>query len=135
MAKQHRLGDLQLAILRELWSRGEATVAEVHAALLPERGLAPTTIATMLRKMGDRKLVTHRTEGRQFVYRACVEEADVHHSMVNDLIDRVFGGEPSALVSHLLNEQGIDEDELARIRAMIDQADASADTTGGANDD
>jgi len=122
MAGQHRLGDLQLAIMRELWSRGEATVATVHAALHPSRGLAPTTIATMLRKMSDRGLVTHRTEGRQYVYRACVDEVDVHHSMVGDLVDRLFGGEPSALVNHLLNEQGVDDDELARIRLIIEKA-------------
>ena len=125
MAKQVRLGDLQLAIMRELWRRGEATVSDVHAALLPERGLAPTTIATMLRKMDERGLVTYRTEGRQYVYRALVEESDVNHSMVGDLIDRLFGGEPAALVNHLINEQGIDESELSRIRSMIEKAESA----------
>jgi len=48
------LGDLQHAIMAVLWKRGEATVAEVHGALREERGLAPTTIATMLRKMRTR---------------------------------------------------------------------------------
>ena len=48
MSRNTHLGDLQLAIMRELWTRGEATVAEVHGALLDERGLALTTIATML---------------------------------------------------------------------------------------
>ena len=51
MTSKHTLGDLQLAIMRVLWSQGEATVADVHRALLEERGLAPTTIATMLVKM------------------------------------------------------------------------------------
>ncbi len=50
---KHTLGELQHAILRWLWARDEATVAEVHGALFDERGLAPTTFATMLRKMED----------------------------------------------------------------------------------
>ena len=66
MSKQS-LGDLQHAIMRILWSAGEATSAQVHAALLVERGLAPTTIATMLRKMEQKGVVTHRAVGRQFI--------------------------------------------------------------------
>ncbi len=113
------LGDLQLAILRELWERGEATVASVHEALRPERGLAPTTIATMLSKMEKRGLVTHRVDGRQFVYRAVVRQDDVERSMVSDLVERLFEGDPAALVNHLLDEGRIDADELARIRRRI----------------
>ena len=48
---KHTLGELQHAIMQVLWERDEATVAEVLEALHPDRGLAPTTIATMLRKM------------------------------------------------------------------------------------
>src|SRR4030042_858052 len=71
---RHTLGDLQHAIMAVLWERGEATAASVHEALREERGLAPTTIATMLRKMEDKGIVAHRAEGRQFVYRPTVTE-------------------------------------------------------------
>ncbi len=64
MGSKHSLGDLQLAIMRVLWTDGESTVADVHRELLDERGLAPTTIATMLRKMEDKGVVLHRREGR-----------------------------------------------------------------------
>ena len=66
---RHALGDLQHAIMAILWARGEATAAEVYEALREDRGLAPTTIATMLRKMEDKGVVVHRAQGRQFVYR------------------------------------------------------------------
>ena len=51
MSQSHRLGDLQLAIMRVLWANGEAAASDVHKALLDERGLAITTIKTMLRKL------------------------------------------------------------------------------------
>ena len=51
MPKEHSLGDLQHAIMRVLWEQGELPVADVHEALLEERGLALTTIATMLSKI------------------------------------------------------------------------------------
>src|SRR5437763_15376489 len=92
------LGDLQLAIMRVLWQRGEATATDVHAALSSERGLAPTTIATMLTKMEKKGVVRHYADGRRFVYQPRVTEPQVRRSMVTELRDRLFGGNTTALV-------------------------------------
>jgi BlaI family penicillinase repressor len=119
MGRRNQLGDLQMAIMRVLWRQKEATVAEVHTTLFDERGLAPTTIATMLKKMELKGVVSHRLEGRQFVYRPAVSEETVRRTMVGELTDRLFGGDPAALVSHLLSEQDLDPRELARLRALI----------------
>jgi predicted transcriptional regulator len=115
----HHLGDLQLAIMRVLWARGEATVAEVQEALEDERGLALTTIATMLMKMEKKGVVDHRTDGRKFVYRPTVTEKQVRRSMVSDLTSQLFRGDVTALVNHLLSEHEIEPEELAQLRAMI----------------
>jgi predicted transcriptional regulator len=113
-----RLGDLQVAILRVLWDRGEATVQEVTEGLAGKRR-APTTIATMLTKMEKRALVEHRVDGRQFVYRARLSEPEVTRTMVADLTERLFEGDVSLLVSHLIKSEEIDRDELVRLRALI----------------
>jgi BlaI family penicillinase repressor len=126
MARQ-TLGELQHAIMRVLWARGEATSSEVHVALLAERGLAPTTIATMLRKMEDKGVVTHRSEGRQFVYRATVSEDEVRRSTVGEVVERLFGGDPAALVSYLVADHELDPDELAKVRAMLAAQDDEED--------
>ncbi len=114
-----RLGDLQLAILDVVWAKGEATVADVHGALLRERGLATTTIATMLRKMEERGLVVSRRDGRALVYRARVERDEVNRSMVGDLLSRLFDGDPKALVHHLIDEGELDVDALDELRKRI----------------
>ena len=116
---KHTLGELQHAIMRLLWARDEATVAEVHEALFDERGLAPTTIATMLRKMEDKGVVGHRVEDRHFVYQATVTEDEVRSTMVGELLDRLFAGDPAALVSHLVADHGIDEEEIERLRTLL----------------
>ena len=119
MAESHKLGDLQHAILRVLWQKKEATVVEVLESLSDERDRALTTIATMLTKMEKRKLVAHRSEGRQFVYRALVSESQVRRSMIAELAERLFGGDLTALVSHLLEEHEIDATEVERLRELI----------------
>jgi BlaI family transcriptional regulator, penicillinase repressor len=120
MEASYHLGDLQLAIMRVLWARGETTVADVHEALEPERGLALTTIATMLVKMEKKGVVDHRTEGRRFIYRPLVSEDKVRRSMVADLTAQLFRGDVAALVNHLLSEHEIDSRELSELRDLIE---------------
>jgi predicted transcriptional regulator len=121
MAGKHKVGDLQLAILRRLWRRGEASAAEVHGDLHPERGLAPTTIATMLKKMEAKGVVRHRADGRRYLYRATVSERDVTRTMVSEVTERLFQGNPVALVSHLLDEGEVDARELDELEALIER--------------
>ena len=113
----HRLGDLQLRILQVLWEEGSASVAEVRAAL--GKDLAYTTIATMLRKMEARGLVGHRSAGRRFIYMATVEEGDVSRTMVDRLVNRLFDGNLTAAVHHLLESRDVDVEELAELEKLI----------------
>jgi len=119
MEASTHLGDLQLAIMRVLWARGESTVADVHETLEPERGLALTTIATMLVKMEKKGVVDHRSEGRRFIYRPLVSEGKVRRSMVADLTAQLFRGDAVALVNHLLAEHDIEPQELTQLRDLI----------------
>jgi BlaI family penicillinase repressor len=114
-----RLGDLQLRILKVLWERREASVADVHAALPGGRELAYTTVATMLRKMESRGLLTHRSEGRSFIYSAKVAEADVSRGMADDLVDRLFEGSLTEAVSHLLTTREVSRAELSTLEKLI----------------
>jgi BlaI family penicillinase repressor len=123
-----QLTELQLAILGVLWERGEATVAEIWEALHAERGLAQTTLATVLTRLERRDIVAHRTRARQYVYRALVTEAEAQHSMVRELTDRLFEGDVTALVSHLLSAREVSPGDLARIRDMLESAGSTEET-------
>ncbi len=117
--KVHRLGDLQLKIMKVLWDRQEATVSEVHEALADEHDLAYTTVATMLRKMEARGLAKHRVEGRSFVYRPAVASGAVTRGMSDHLLDRLFEGSLSDLVNHLLTTREVSREELSKIEKLI----------------
>jgi len=114
-----RLGDLQLRILRILWRHHEATVAEVMAELGRASRLAYTTVATMLRKMEARGLVRHRVEGRTFIYRSLVGEEQVSRKLTDHLLERLFQGSLSGMVSHLLSTHEVSADELAELERLI----------------
>ena len=118
------LSELQIAVMRELWSRQEASPAEVAQALAGQRGLAHTTVATLLSRLEKRGVVAARRDGRQLVYRALVSEDQVRRSMVAGLLTTVFGGDAPALVSHLVRESDIGADDLERIKRLLAKAKA-----------
>lgn len=117
-----RLGDLQLRILEVLWKHPDSGVGAVHEALKPERDLAYTTIATMLRKMEARGLVTHREEGRSFLYRAAVAADDVNRSAGEHFVERLFEGSLADAVSHLLTTREVSREELNQLEKLIRDA-------------
>lgn len=117
--RTHRLGDLQLQIMKVLWARGEATVAEVHQAVVEANDLAYTTVATMLRKMELRGLVKHRQDARTFIYEPAVAEAAVSRSMADHLVDRLFAGSLADTVRHLLSTREVSHQELSQLEQLI----------------
>jgi BlaI family transcriptional regulator, penicillinase repressor len=126
-----QLTDLQIALLRVLWERGEATVSEIAEALRPARELAPTTIATLLSRLEKRGVVRHTAQGRQYVYRARVSEGEVRRSMVSGLTDLMFGGDVAALMSHLLDAGSVRPGDLEKVRSLVAEAEARRTKRGG----
>ena len=73
----------------------------------------------MLSKMEKKGVVVHSTAGRQFIYRATVSESEVKRSMVAELAHRLFEGDFTALVTHLIEEKEIDAKELDQLKSSI----------------
>jgi BlaI family transcriptional regulator, penicillinase repressor len=116
----YRLGDLQLKIMKFLWSRSEpATIADVHQALSDGEDLAYTTIATMLRKMEARGLVRHRLHERKFLYRAAVQADEITRKISAHFLDRLFEGSLADMLAHLLTTREVSREELARLEELI----------------
>ncbi|HSM59734.1 MAG TPA: BlaI/MecI/CopY family transcriptional regulator [Longimicrobiales bacterium] len=128
MSQTVGLTGLQLSILQVLWDREEATTQDVWEAVGRDRPLAVTTVATLLSRLERKRVVAHRQEGRQYVYRATVTRADVRRSKVRDLTDTLFGEDAAALVSHLVRTHEVDAQEIERIRALLDDAGSGART-------
>lgn len=116
-----KLSGRQLLIMRVLWELGEATVAEVQGQMDVDRPLAYSTVATMMSRMEQKGLVTHRVEGRVFYYQPLLSEENVGKSMISEIVERIFGGSPAELVSHLLESNQVDADELDRIKQLVEE--------------
>ena len=125
MAKKNRkiaLSELQLSVMRVVWTRGETTIADVVSALERKRGLAHTTVATLLLRLEKRGLLSKRREGRAYIYSALVSEAEVKRSMVSDLVASLFQGDSKELLVHLVHSEEVTSADLAKIKTKLKES-------------
>jgi predicted transcriptional regulator len=117
--------DAELAILRVLWAHGPSTVRDVQEQLDTDQGY--TTVLKHLQLMLDKDLVTRDESGRAHVYAPAVAEADTQRRLVDDLLDRAFGGSAQQLVMRALSTEDVSRDELNQIRDLLAQLDDDHD--------
>jgi predicted transcriptional regulator len=110
--------DRELDVMAILWERGSATVTEVRERLPDE--LAYTTVLTVLRTLEEKGHVGHRGEGKAHRYFPLVERRVAGRSALARLIDTVFNGSPELLLTQLVTERELTEEQLKRLRRLMD---------------
>lgn len=109
----------ELDVMSVLWQRGSATVAEARDGIADD--LAYPTVLTMLRTLEAKGHVRHELEGKGFRYYPVLESDDAGSSAVHRLLDKVYHGSRELLVAGLLSDESIDEDELLRLRKLVNE--------------
>ena len=118
-----QLGSLELKVMRVVWAKGTATVADVHEELRAKGDrLAYTTILTTMSKLEKKGFLEHETIDRAYHYKALVSDEGVRTTYLTDLIEKFFNGSPGMLVNHLLDSENLTDGELKKIREAIDEA-------------
>lgn len=110
--------DRELDVMAVLWDRGPSTVAEVREAMRDE--LAYTTVLTVLRVLEEKGHVRHEEEGRAHRYHPLVERQAAGTSALRRLTAKLFRGSPELLMTQLVSDRRLTEEELRRIREMLD---------------
>src|SRR6476619_1526887 len=110
--------DRELDVMVVLWDKGSATVTEVRERLPDE--LAYTTVLTVLRTLEEKGHVAHRGEGKAHRYFPLVERRVAGRSALARLIDTVFNGSPELLLTQLVSDRDLSEDQIKKLRRLMD---------------
>ena len=119
MSPRPALAKSELEVARIVWKLGSATVRQVLEQLPLNRGLELKTVQTYLRRLESKGYVRTRKEGRSKVYIPKIRPDRVLREVVNDFMDRVFDGEAIPLLQHLINDRGLSDEEIDRLRKML----------------
>jgi len=121
MSKRPALAKSELEVARIVWRLGAASVRQVLEALPPERNLDFKTVQTYLRRLDAKGYLRTRREGRAKVYLPRVRPDEVVREVIDDLVQRLFGGDSLPLFQHLIQDRGLTDGEIEQLRAMLDQ--------------
>jgi BlaI family transcriptional regulator, penicillinase repressor len=125
MAEKMNPTERELEILKVLWDRGEATVRDVYEELRQRLPIVQNTVQAFLRTMEDKGLVTHRLEGRTFIYQPTYQRQQTTQRMAEQLLTRAFDGAMDQLVQSVLSLRQPTKDELARLEQLLAEAKAN----------
>ena len=120
MTTDKRISDAELDLMEVLWAASEPlTSAEVGERLEAQRGWSMATVKTMLGRLAAKGAITHREDGRRFLYSPAIEREAYVGSESRRFVERLFGGRLSPLVARLAEEEGLDANDIAEIEALL----------------
>lgn len=109
----------EMDVMNVLWKLESGTVSEVREELLDE--LAYTTVLTILRTLEKKGHVGHEVEGRAHRYKPLVDREEAREGAIRRVTRKLFADSPELVMAHLLSEGGLTEEQLHRLRELVDR--------------
>ena len=116
-----KLTPLETLIMNVLWDESPAVVRQVQERLKSAKPMAYSTVLTMMRILRDKGFLTSERQGKADLYRPIVTREDAGKRSLGEVVESFFSGSAEALVSHLLANQSLSDEELKSIRAELDK--------------
>lgn len=128
--KLDKPSELEMQILGVLWRGGPGPVRDVLAAMPDGKKRAYTTVLSTMQVMEKKGLLTRTREGMTDHWRPAVSKSRVLGPFLRNLVANVFGGQPTQVMQHLLQETDVDEADVADIRQLLDAHQSQREVTG-----
>jgi len=130
MTQRPALSKGEMEVARVVWQLGQATVRQAHEAMPAARKMDFATVQTYLRRLEAKGYVRSSLSGHARVYAPKVQSTMVIRETVEDLIDRLFGGEALPLMQHLIEDRGVSAAEISELRRLLDRLEEERDDAG-----
>jgi predicted transcriptional regulator len=128
--KSETLTEAELRLMDVLWLKGSATVQQVLDELPQKPALAYNSILTTIRILENKGYVKHVKDGRAHIYIPLVERREATRSEIRHLVCRFFKDSHELLVLNILEDQGVEDKELKRLRQLLQAKDATGEEMG-----
>ena len=117
------LGDLEVDVMGIIWNLKTATVKDVFEVMYERRGLAYTTIMTVMNRLATKSILAQDKSTIPYVYEPLVGRDEMATSMVREVVDRLLEGSAAPLVSYLVNRENVNPEEISKLKALVKEKD------------
>ena len=114
-----RISEAELAVMEVLWSAAVPLTAADVAQRIAGRDWSDRTVKTMLARLLAKGVLAHEEDGRRYLYRPAVARERYVAGESRRLVDRLFGGRAAPMVAHLAEGDGLSQDDIAELEALL----------------
>ncbi len=126
--KKLEFGDVQFRIMNVIWKHGRVSARDITDEMNRQVPIAHSTVQTLLRTLEDKGAIDHDIEDRTFIFYPLVENSNVVKHATERFINRIFNGSADRMISYMVKNQYISQEELKKISDMIDEDSSSPRT-------
>src|SRR5579872_7044645 len=125
------LSPLEHQLMEILWQGGPATAEQIREALAPRHSLKDSTIRTVLKRLQEKGYVTHKVQGKAFVYSGLEKPRNVAVRAVRQILDKFCDGSLEQLLVGLVENEVVDREELQQLARKLAQSPKKQDLPKG----
>lgn len=118
-----RISAAESIVMEALWKRHPLTADEIISEIAESQGWTEATVKTLLNRLLGKDAVTATRDGRKYLYSPKVARADYVDEESSNLIDRLFDGRLSSLVTHFSEREKLSADDIAELKRLISELD------------
>lgn len=115
------LTDAELRVMKVLWEKGSGTVQQVLDSITEKPALAYNSVLTTIRILERKGYLKHSKDGRAHIFMPVVRQQEATRTEIRHLVGRFFRNSHEDLVLNILEDHGIQPEELDRLRKMLDR--------------
>ena len=121
MSVPPRISEAEWQVMEVLWADHPLSSTIVHARVHPETGWTEPTVKTLLARLVKKRALRYTKEGRSFLYSPALRRDDLISEVSRSFVDRIFDGNPTALVSHFVRSGQLDASAIDELRVLLDE--------------
>lgn len=123
MKKVPRISETEWQIMKIVWSKGQCTANEILEGLNAREPWHPKTARTLIGRLVKKKALTYREDGRAYIYRPGISEAEAVAHYSDSFLDRVFDGAMVPMLAHFVQSRRLTPSDLQQLREVLDETD------------
>src|SRR5579863_440304 len=120
-----QISDSEWDVMEPIWQAGACTAADVIKQLRATHDWNHSTIRTLLARLVEKGALTYDVDGSRYIYRAAVSRERCVRQEGRSFLDKVFGGDVTALLAHFVSEAALEPDQIAQLRQLLNDKKSS----------
>ena len=114
-----KISQAELSVMEVLWAKSPLPASDIAQGLAAQKNWKIKTIKTLLSRLVDKKALATTQDGRRYLYAPLISREIYAATAARTLSDRLFGGRAAPLVAHLAQGQGLTDDDIAELEALL----------------